>query len=85
MSKVYRIGRKDMDREPTDQDLSRYKDMGRLLYSYQKATRPLYKRPLYKDPRAFLAILLIVLLAVLISEAMEKERAKGPPDKVQEP
>ncbi len=49
-------------------DPGRYRDFGRLLYQYQGMVKPLYQRPLYKDRRAFLVILLIVLLAILLAE-----------------
>ena len=49
------------------------------MYNYERMTKPLYKRPLYKDPKDFIAILVIVLVAILIAEMKEKE---PPPDKV---
>ncbi|HRF80465.1 MAG TPA: hypothetical protein PL070_10310 [Flavobacteriales bacterium] len=52
---------------PTDAEIARYRDPKRLIYNYTKAVqRP--KRPLYKDPKAFIFLLLIVMLASLISE-----------------
>ena len=33
----------------------------------------LHRRPLYRDPKAFIALLLIVLLAILIAESMERK------------
>ncbi len=66
MKKRYRIGRSDVP-HISSSEIMRYKDMGRLLYNYQRATRPLYRRPLYKDPKAFLALLLILLLVWLLS------------------
>ena len=44
MRKHYRIGRQDPPRGADDRTMSRYKDLGRLMYDYQKATRPLYQR-----------------------------------------
>lgn len=54
----------------TDADVARHADAERLLYNYHKAVKPLYKRPLYKDPRTFIALLILVLLAILISEGV---------------
>ena len=73
MKKQYRIGRKEGSSVPKEQDVSRYKDMGKLMYAYEHATRPLYKKPLYKDPKAFLAILIIVLLAILLADVADRE------------
>ncbi|MFZ1686558.1 MAG: hypothetical protein WAU70_03995 [Flavobacteriales bacterium] len=79
MSKQYRIQPQAL--VPADAEISRYRDFGKLVYNYERMTAPLYKRPLYKDPKAFIAIIVIVLLAILIAEVVEKEKAlpvKGP-------
>lgn len=79
MSKHYRIQPQAL--APTDAEIGRYRDFGKLVYNYEQMTKPLYKRPLYKDPKALIVILIIVLLAVLIAEVVEMEKApqeKGP-------
>ena len=78
MSRQYRISRQGPP-PLTDAEIAKHKDARRLLYNYHRATKPLYKRPLYKDPKAFLGLLIIVLLAVLIAEAVEKDQAKKQP------
>ena len=55
----------------TDAEVARHADAERLLFNYHKAVKPLYKRPLYKDPRTFIALLILVLLAILISEVVD--------------
>ncbi len=77
MSTRYRISPEGRGPEPRDEDLLRYKDSGRLLYNYQQAKVILHHKPLYKDPKAFIALVLIVLLAIFIAEVVEKE--EGPP------
>ena len=59
----------------TDAEVARHADAERLLFNYHKAVKPLYKRPLYKDPRTFIALVILVLLAILISEVVDD----GPP------
>lgn len=49
-------------------DAGRYRDFGRLMYQYEGMVKPLYRKPLYRDRKAFLVILLIVLLAFLLAE-----------------
>lgn len=68
MSKEYRIV--DKATVPSDADMARYADFGKLVYNYQRMTKPLYKRPLYKDPKALVVLLIVLLLAYLISEAV---------------
>lgn len=71
MKKHYRIERPLV---PTEAEVARYRDFGRLLHNYQRMTRPLYRRPLHRDPKTFLVILIIVLMAILVSEAVDRER-----------
>ncbi len=60
-----------------ERQIDAHRDPKRLLFNYHRAVaRP--KRPLYKDPRSFIALLIIVLLAILITEVVEKEREPGP-------
>jgi hypothetical protein len=68
----------------TDAEIARYRDPKRLLYNYQKASRMLHGKPLYKDPKAFLAILLIVLLAWFIAEVVEKKKVPPTPPQEQQ-
>lgn len=72
----YRITPEGRSSEPSEQELARYRDPKRLVYNYQIARDRFHKKPLYKDPKAFLALLLIILVALLIAEAAEKERAE---------
>lgn len=78
MSPRYRIS-PEGGREPlTEQDILRHKDPKRLLYNYHRAARALHRRPLYRDPKAFIALVLIVLLAIFIAEVVEKEHLPPP-------
>lgn len=65
--KKYKLN-KDKREELGSDEIHKYKDFGTLVYNYQKASKPIYKKPLYKDPKTFLILLLIVLLAYLIAE-----------------
>lgn len=74
----YRISHEGRPAEPTDEELARFRDTKRLQYNYQRAARSLHRRPLYRDPKAFLALLLIVLLAWFLSEVVEAPSEVGP-------
>lgn len=73
MKRQYRIS-PEGPLQPTDAEIARYRDPKRLIHNYTKVVRR-PKRPLYKDPKAFMLLLLILLLAYLISE----ERSHGHP------
>lgn len=53
---------------PSEKDMSKYKDFGKLTQNYERMTKPLYKRPIYRYRKGFLMILLILLLLWLILE-----------------
>jgi len=79
MKPQYRISPQGRSAEPSDAEIARYRDPKRLLYNYQKAARLFHRKPLYKDPKAFLALLLIVLLAWFLSDVVEREPHKDTP------
>jgi len=57
---------KGFNEVPSEEETSRYKDFGKLVYNHQRMTKPLYRKPLYKDKRAFLIILLILLVLFVL-------------------
>lgn len=61
----FKLNTDPAEKEPTREQLKRYKDFTTLAHSYQTLTkRP--KKPLYKDPKMFLFLLLIGLIALLL-------------------
>ncbi len=79
MKKNYRIAPESAQAGLTDAEIARYRDPKRLLYNYQRARTMLHRKPLYKDPKAFLVLLLIVLVTILVVEARkEQPRPSGP-------
>lgn len=60
--------------DPSDEAIDRHRNFDRVLADHRNLTEPLYRRPLYRNPRAFLGLLLIVVLAFLVFEAVEEER-----------
>lgn len=69
--------------EPPEENINRHKDFKRLHGNYERMTKPLYKTPLYKNPRVFLIIVLILIIAWLIAEfGGEDAQKKNPKDSV---
>jgi len=64
-------------KEPSEEQIGRHKDFGRLKANYNQATKPLYKTPLYKNKKVFLVLVLLALIAFLISEFMDEKGKKG--------
>lgn len=72
MKRQYRISPEGRGTEPGVEEILRYRNAGKLLHNYQRALILVHRKPLYKDPKAFLVIVLIVLLAWFISEVAEQ-------------
>jgi hypothetical protein len=74
MKTRFRISPEGPGREPSDDELRRYRDSGKLIHNYQRA-RDRLRRPIYRDPKAFLILLLIALVAWLVSQSTGKRTA----------
>jgi hypothetical protein len=64
---------------PSTGQIDRHKDFKKLKANYEEAVKPLYKKKLYKDMRAFIVVLIILLLTYLLVEIFENEDKKDPP------
>lgn len=63
--KTYKIKDDEQRIQPSEEQIQRNKDFKRFYANYEKATkRP---RPLYKDPKFFFILVLIVIVAYLVS------------------
>jgi hypothetical protein len=74
--------------EPSDEQIGKHKDFGRLKANYNHATNPLYKTPLYKNKKVFLILILVALIAFLISEFMDekgKDAKSHPKNEISQP
>jgi hypothetical protein len=69
--------------DPSDDKINRHKDFKKLQGNYQRMTKPLYKTPLYKNPKVFLVLLLILVLAYVVAEYRgDDEKVKPKNDSV---
>jgi hypothetical protein len=78
MNTRYHISPEGRGPEPSEAELLRFRDSARLIHNYQRAKMLLHRRPLYRDPKAFLVLMLIVLLAIFVAEVVDKEPKPGP-------
>lgn len=61
----YTLNRDLKNLEPTEEQISRNKDFKKLSHRYEQLTkRP--KKPLYQNPKFFLYLIIIILLAYII-------------------
>ncbi len=62
----------DNEQEPlTDEQISKYKDYGKVVSSYERTLINIHKKPLYKNPLAFLALLVFLLILFLVLKSSE--------------
>ena len=52
--------------QPSAEEINKHKDFGKLVTPYEEAQKRMH-RPLYKDPKAFLALLLLLLILYLLT------------------
>lgn len=61
----FKVTSKAKPHEPTKEQLVRYKDFASISHRYERITkRP--KKPLYKDPKLFLLLLLVGIILLLV-------------------
>jgi len=61
----FTLNKEAKKKEPTREQINRYKDFSRLSHDYERIVkRP--KKPIYKDPKLFLYILLLGLILYLM-------------------
>lgn len=58
---------------PSEENIAAHKDFGRILADYHNLTQPIYRKPLYKNPKAFIGLVFILTVAFLVFWAVEKE------------
>lgn len=61
----FSINREKKDLEPTDAQIKRQKDFSRLHHEYERLTKR-GKKPIYRDPKLYLLIVLIGIIILLI-------------------
>lgn len=61
----FKVNKDARPQEPTREQMARYKDFATVSHQYDRITkRP--KKPLYKDPKLFLLLLVIGIVILLI-------------------
>lgn len=58
---------------PSDEQIDRHRNFDQVLANHRNMTEPLYRRPLYRNPRAFIGLVLILVIGFLVFQAVEEE------------
>ena len=73
--KKYKLNTDKKSITPSNQSMENQKDFGKLFHQYENlAKRP--KKPLYKDPKVFLIIVIVSLLVYLVFNEINKDEKK---------
>ena len=68
-----KVNRTKKNLEPTPEQIRKNKDFSRLSHEYERLTkRP--RKPLYKDPKLFLLVFIILLVVFLLIMESNKEK-----------
>ena len=60
-------------RKLTEEEITEFKDFSRVRANYQKALSDIHRKPIHKNPKLFVGILMIILIAYIIFELVEKQ------------
>jgi hypothetical protein len=81
----YNIIEDDVQDDLRDEDIMKYKDFGQLTTNYQDVINRIHKKPLYKDPKAFITLVLAIIILYLVIEAMREDEAiVNPTDNIEQ-
>ena len=61
----FKLNKEKKDLSPSDEQIKRQKDFSRLHHDYEKLTKR-GRRPLYKDPKLLIFIILIAVILLLL-------------------
>ncbi|PHR34187.1 MAG: hypothetical protein COA38_04445 [Fluviicola sp.] len=61
----FTVNKDKKELNPTDAQIKRHKDFSRLHHDYEKVTKR-GKKPLYRDPKMFLLLLIVGLILLLL-------------------
>ncbi len=78
----FKLGHSDKE-ELSEKEIAKYKDFGKVVTNYEQARDALHKKPLYKQPKTFIILLLIVLVAILVSELTDEKDPTENPDQIE--
>ncbi len=71
--KKYVYRHKETGRELTKEEVMKLRSFQRLKTDYKRATRDLHRNRLYKDPKLFLGLLLVLLILWILWGIVEEE------------
>ena len=58
---------------PSNKQIDRHKNFESLLHNYKETTTQLYRKPLYKNPKAFLLVFFIAVVVWLVWNAFDED------------
>ena len=82
--KKYKLNKENTsNREPSEDKILKYKNFKVVMEDYQKMTRP--PKPLYKNPKVFIALVLLALVAWLVSSEFNEKQKEVEKEKTEKP
>lgn len=74
--KRYKINRNKVENLPSDETVEKFKSYPKFQVKYEDAVKK-NKLPLYKNPKMFLFILILALVAYIIATEVNKESSEN--------
>ncbi len=67
------------------EDLSKYKDFGKLMTNYEDTIDTVHRKPLYKSKKGIMILIILLLLLIAFLESQQRNRDvddKGAPTEI---
>lgn len=66
----YKLSNKEQEKV-SDEEASKYKDFGKIVTNYNQVLDRIHKKPFYKNPRAFLLLVLVVMVTLVVVDSKD--------------
>lgn len=71
---------KRVKRKLTPKEMEKFKDFDALKTNYQRAVYDIHKKPVYKNPKFFFGLLMVILIAYILFEMANSEEQSQKPN-----
>ena len=67
-----------------DQEIDQYKDFKSIRANYDRALERIHKKPLYRDPKMFFILVIIIAVAWIVSVESEPQESQKSVDQTED-
>lgn len=68
----------------SEAEIAQLRNFDALKTNYQRAVHDIHRKPVYKNPKFFFGLLMIILIAYILFEIADKEKVESTPQNTQQ-